>query len=273
MNPLVARPDGPLRRVVRRAVPFDLRVGVRRAPHIVRWLRNPPEVTRGPGGRHVVCERSTPLRRPNTTYTSALQAAKEANVRRVAAALDGIVVEPGARLSWHAVVGPPLGVRGFARGPELHDGRLARGAGGGACQVANLLFWLGAHAGLTLVERHRHGLDLFPDHQRTVPFGCGATVFYPHRDLVFDNPHPTRVHFAFAVDRARVHGVVTTDHPLPARWSLVETRHRFFRRDGAVWRANTLVRRRTGPHGSVDTPLVDNLARVVYPVAPALLES
>ena len=43
---------------------------------------------------------------------------------------------------------------------------------------------------MKIEERHRHGLDLFPDHGRTVPFGCGATVYYPYADLKFSNPLP-----------------------------------------------------------------------------------
>ncbi len=74
-------------------------------------------------------------------------------------------------------------VRGFAEGPELHGEELESGDGGGLRQVANLLFFQAVNAGLEVVERHRHALDLFPDDSRTVPFGCGATVFFPKKDL------------------------------------------------------------------------------------------
>ncbi|MCB9668982.1 MAG: VanW family protein [Alphaproteobacteria bacterium] len=274
MKPLVPRPPGPLHRKAREVVPFAVRSGVFRLPHVLRWLRDRGGPERAEPVGVVVCERSSPMRRPGTTYAEALQAAKEANVARVARALHGVRVPPGGVLSWHATIGPPLRFRGFAPGPELHDGVLATGAGGGACQVANLLFWLGAHAGMEVVERHRHGLDLFPDDRRDVPFGCGATVFYPHSDLVLANPHGTGLRFAFVRDGADIVGRVLAEDPLPRTYRLEERDHRFFRRDGEVWRANAIHRVATDASGATtDTLLVDNLARVTYPVPSERLEA
>lgn len=264
MTSLIPRPDSPLRKTVRRTVPFGLRIAARRAPHVLRWLKDRPSLQRRSIGGTLLTARSSPLRRPGTSYAHDLQHAKEVNVRRVAHALHGLYLPPGALFSWHATVGPPLQVRGFAAGPELHDGQLARGAGGGACQVANLAFWLGATGGLTLVERHRHGLDLFPDDRRTVPFGCGATVFYPHRDLRFRNPHDVGLVWSFDVDDTHVHGRLFADGPSPGTWTLEERDHRFVRRDGAIWRSNRIVRRPTGNPGGTVEHFVDNLARVTY---------
>lgn len=263
---LVPRSVGHLRRRARTVVPFAVRSTVIRAPHLLAWLTDRPTVERVGSGGERVCERRSPLRRPGTTYDEVLQRAKETNVRRAAQALDGVRIAPGATLSWHAVLGPPLRLRGFAAGPELHDGLLARGAGGGACQVANLLFWLGAHAGMEVIERHRHGQDLFPDAARTVPFGCGATVFYPHSDLKLRNPHPTGLRLSFRVTDTHLEGRLGSEEPLNARYRLEERDHRFFRRDGAVWRANRIVRIVSTPDGTREELLVENLARVAYPV-------
>ncbi|MEI3305467.1 MAG: VanW family protein [Dysosmobacter sp.] len=43
------------------------------------------------------------------------------------------------------------------------------------------------HTPLTVVERYRHSHDVFPDANRTQPFGSGATCAYPHRDLMIRN--------------------------------------------------------------------------------------
>ena len=43
------------------------------------------------------------------------------------------------------------------------------------------------HTPLTIIERRRHGYDVFPDSNRTIPFGSGATCFYPHGDLMIRN--------------------------------------------------------------------------------------
>ncbi len=51
-------------------------------------------------------------------------------------------------------------------------------------------FWMTVHTPLTVIERHRHGYDVFPDSNRTQPFGSGASCFYPHGDLMIRNDTP-----------------------------------------------------------------------------------
>lgn len=43
------------------------------------------------------------------------------------------------------------------------------------------------HTPLTIVERYRHSYDVFPDSNRTQPFGSGATCVYNYRDLMIKN--------------------------------------------------------------------------------------
>lgn len=257
---------------LRQALPFGLRVGLRRVAHMLRWLMSRPEVQRSSDAEawpHLQCERSSPLRRQSTTYDEATQRAKEHNVRRAAALMDGVVIPAGGTLSWHAVVGPPVRARGFVPGPELHAGVMARGGGGGACQVSNLVLWLGVHAGLEIVQRHRHDLDLFPDDDRDVPFGLGATVFWPHRDLVLRNPHPWPVSLRLWVEDLRLHGEARSPRDPGARWEVEEVAHRFFREGDVYYRENRLIRHEIRQGRRVGSaPLVDNRARVAYPFGP-----
>jgi len=265
-----------LRILARQLVPFSVRAGLRRLPAMASaLLRPPPAPKRGDasGFPHTHCERASPLRRDTTIYEEALQRAKEHNVRLGASRIHGQVLGPGESFSWHAVVGPPIRLRGFLPGPELHDGRLSEGPGGGLCQVANLLYWLAVHAGLEVLERHRHDLDLFPDHERTAPFGCGATVFFPFKDLRFRNPHPWPVMLEVWVDGTHVHGTVRMPKDPGFRCEVLEVSHRFVRRDGAIWRENRLVRR-TQAGGTVrEEPLSENHARVAYAVPEQQLEN
>lgn len=263
-----------VRRRVRERVPFSWRLAVRRAPHRLLWKVAPPALLPvGPVLPVAVCGRTSPMRRPGTTYEAIVQGAKEANVARAAAALDGRVLAPAEVLSWHAHVGPPLRSRGFVPGPELHDGRIALGPGGGLCQVANLLYWLAVHGGLLVLERHRHDLDLFPDDHRDVPFGLGATVFWPHRDLVVSNPHRHPVRVGLQVRDGVLEGELTADGPLGARWGVREARHRFVLRGDTIRRENRLLRWREGDDGSrVEEVLADHSARVAYHVAPEHVE-
>lgn len=272
---LVHRPRlDDVRRRVRERVPFSWRLAVRRAPHHLLWRVAPPRTLPvGPPLTEVVCERTSPLRRPGTTYELPVQAAKEHNVATAARALHGRTIRPGEVLSWHAHVGPPTLARGFALGPELHDGRVALGAGGGLCQVANLLYWLAVHGGMLMMERHRHDLDLFPDDQRDVPFGLGATVFWPRRDLVVGNPHPVSLHVSMEVADGLLVGRLTAEGPLGAHWGVREVDHRFVRRGDTIRRENRLVRWRNDLSGTMsEEALAEHSARVAYAVAPELVE-
>lgn len=249
-------------------MPFGLRVGVRRLPRVARDLvrRRSPRLDDPSVFGHTQAHRATPLRRQSTAYAPDVQRAKERNVQRAAELLDGLVLWPGEELSWHREVGPPLRARGFVPGPELHEDQLELGTGGGLCQAANLVFWLGVHAGLEVVERHRHGLDLFPDDARTAPFGSGATVFYPHRDLRLRNPHPWPVLLHLRVEGGQLVGEVRTRRDVGRRWELVERDHRFVEEAGVTWRENTLVRRvYDGPLLAGEEVLLHNRARVAYP--------
>jgi vancomycin resistance protein VanW len=216
---------------------------------------------------HVQAMRATELRRSGTEYAAAIQAAKERNVETAASRIDGMVIRPGETFSWHRRVGPPLASRGFVRGPELHDGRLALGIGGGLCQVANLLYWLAIHSGLEVVERHRHGLDMFPDAARDVPFGCGATVFYPHRDLKLRNRTTEPLLIEMHVVGGRLHGVARFENDPGFRVRIVETRHRFRREPTGTYRENRLERWWYSGRECVRKDLLtENRARVLYDV-------
>ena len=112
----------------------------------------------------VITEHQTPLRRSSVVKSEQLQNGKETNVSVAAKRLDGIVIQPGETFSYHRSVGIPNRRKGFVEGLELRSGQEASGIGGGCCSVSNLLYLLAVKSGLEIVERHRHGLDLFPDH-------------------------------------------------------------------------------------------------------------
>lgn len=112
---------------------------------------------------------------------------KIVNLRIAAKRLDGIVIHPGEIFSYWKLIGKPTRRKGYVKGMVLKSGTFDAGIGGGLCQMSNLIFWLTLHTPLTIIERHRHGYDVFPDSDRTQPFGSGATCFYPHGDLMIRN--------------------------------------------------------------------------------------
>lgn len=209
---------------------------------------------------------ATPLRRKTTTYDERMQRGKETNVRLVAGLLDGIVIEPFGCFSFHGLVGRPKKKRGFVLGPEMQRGKLEEGLGGGTCSVSNLLYWIAINAGMKITERHRHGLDLFPDHGRTVPFACGATVFYNQADLRFENPLDIPVLLALTVDEENLVGRLLTTKDPGLRFEVYETDHSFEKRNGQTFRENRIRRRIFLPDGHtlLDEEIAHNKAVVLY---------
>lgn len=112
------------------------------------------------------------------------------NVALAASRLDGAVIEPGAVLSFNERVGERTIAAGFRVAPELHDGHLHEGVGGGVCQVATTLHVASLEAGLEIVEHRAHSIPL-----HYADPGLDATVYYGRIDFRVRNPYafPVRV--------------------------------------------------------------------------------
>lgn len=113
---------------------------------------------------------------------------RTANIRLAAEALDGIVLAPGAVLSFNDRVGPRTLERGYQSAPViLHERRQVQ-AGGGICQVASTLFVAALLSGLTPVERWRHSTPV--DY---IAVGHDATIAWGAKDLRVRNTLGQRV--------------------------------------------------------------------------------
>jgi len=256
-------------------LPHSLRVELARLRRLPGWWLEAPSLarTRAPADAFpfVIAEHASRLARPGCTPEPRLQRGKERNVALAAARLDGLVITPGQRASYGHTVGWPSRWRGFRVGLELHDGRPAEGVGGGCCQVSNLLYFLALAGGMNVVERHRHALDLYPDEARSVPFGCGATVYYNFADLRFDNPLDLPVRLSMQIVDGELRGRLCAAADPGLRIAIDQVEHRFFRAgDGQLWRENRLRRRVRTPAGELlsDHEVAHNLGRVCYPLAP-----
>jgi len=265
--------------IMRKVIPFGLRVEILRGRRFIDDIQYRTLISRKRTSReaftHQLVEGSSPLRRPGTISSITLQKGKEHNVRLVAGAICGLVLQPGELFSYHALVGRPSRLRGFALGLELHDRQESAGIGGGSCQVSNLLYWLGIRAGFTIVERHRHAFDLFPDHCRTVPFGCGATVFFNYHDLRMQNPHKEAIRIGLKIEDGNLHGEICTKTDMGLSISIREVNHRFVKKpDGVVWRENEIHRTIRNKRGKLlrQEILAHNRGRVQYPVPDDLVE-
>lgn len=268
----MALPKTP-RSLLRSAVPFPVRVRWQQLRRHAQWNLHPQNWATGRGVEETfpvaLDERSSPLARASSGAMAATADGKERNLALGCQACDRLVIAPGEVFSFCRTVGPTTRRRGFAPGLEMHDFELTRSPGGGLCQLANLLFALAVAADAEIVERHRHTFDLFPDVERTVPFGFGATVFYNYIDLQFRNTLETPLMLRLWLDGGRLHGRMLAAACPGWRIRVVETGHRFFREDGKIWRENQLWKQRiptaSGVEEAAPVPLFATRAVVLYP--------
>lgn len=129
----------------------------------------------------------TPLLRKLRDVDMQYQYNKIVNLKIAVKQLDGIVLRPGEVFSYWYLIENTTRKKGYIDGMVLKNGTFGYGVGGGLCQMSNLIYWMTIHTPLTVIERHRHGYDVFPDSKRTQPFGSGATCYYPHGDLMIRN--------------------------------------------------------------------------------------
>lgn len=215
----------------------------------LRWLAmsrqfaKPEKYTRL---EHTIFAHRSMMLRPLRDVEMYLQHNKITNLRLAIAPINGVVIRPGETFSIWRLVGRPTARRGFLDGLVLHNGRIEKGIGGGLCQLGNLLYWMALHSPLTVAERWRHGFDVFPDINRTIPFACGATLAYNYIDLQLRNDTPETFQIDLWLDDKYLNGELRSDRPPDTKFEIFETDHLIKLQPwGGYTRHNRIWQRRT----------------------------
>ena len=167
----------------------------------------------------------TPLLRNFKEVDIQYQYNKIINLKIAASKLNGVVIHPGEVFSYWKLIGKPAKSKGYVKGMILRNGSFTSGTGGGLCQMSNLIYWMTLHTPLKVIERHRHGYDVFPDSNRTQPFGSGATCFYPHGDLMVKNDTIYDFQLIVNVGKDYLEGEWRSTAPSKFRYKVVERNH------------------------------------------------
>jgi len=195
-----------------------------------------------------------------------LQENKRVNLELAIKKLDSMLIKPGETFSIWRNVGRPTKSKGYLEGLSLKNGKISKDIGGGLCQLGNLLFWIFAHSPLTIIERHRHGFDVFPDINRKVPFGAGATLSYNHIDLQVKNETEQNFYLKLWLDEEYLHGELFSQNKPYFRYRVVERNHRITQQIwGGYTRHNDIYKIIEDEDGIVkETLLVRNNAIMMY---------
>jgi len=191
-----------------------------------------------------VSSHQTPLLRRLRDVDMSLQHNKIINLKIALQKLNGVILQPGETFSYWKLIGKPTKRKGYVEGMILYYGSFKSGIGGGLCQLSNLLYWITLHTPLTVVERHRHSYDVFPDSNRTQPFGSGATCAYNYLDLQIYNATDAPYQLSLHLTDEQLVGEWRCTEPPIYRYEVYEREHRMAQEYwGGYTRSNQIYRR------------------------------
>lgn len=186
----------------------------------------------------------TPLYRQLKDVDMWLQDNKVENLKIALKRINGITIMPGETLSYWKLIGNPTYSKGYKDGMVLHYGKFKTGPGGGLCQLSNMIYWMTLHTPLTVVERHRHSFDVFPDSKRTQPFGSGATCVYNYRDLKIKNETSEKYQILLWIENDYLKGKIVSDREQYFVFQIYEANHEISHQHwGAYVRQNEIRRK------------------------------
>lgn len=214
---------------------------------------------------HSVFKHKSLILRPLKGVDMYLQHNKKTNLEIAIRKINGIEIKPGEYFSFWKLVGRPTKSKGYLEGLVLNNGKISKGTGGGLCQLGNLLFWIFAHSPITITERHRHGFDVFPDVNRKVPFGAGATLAYNYIDFQVKNETDNSFVLKLWLDETHLNGELFSKFKLTETYRIEERNHlmknEFW---GAYSRHNQIVKITKTENTETESLLVENHAIMMY---------
>jgi vancomycin resistance protein VanW len=215
--------------------------------------------------KHTIFKHQSLILRPLKDVDMYLQENKRTNLRLAIQHLNQIEIKPNEYFSLWKLVGRPTQQKGYLEGLVLNNGKIDKDIGGGLCQLGNLLFWIFAHSPLTITERYRHGFDVFPDINRKVPFGAGATLSYNYIDLQVKNETHNSFVIKLWLDKTHLHGELFSKNKLNTSYAIEERNHHIKQQIwGGYSRHNQIIKRCITADSETETVLVENHAIMMY---------
>ena len=99
----------------------------------------------------------------------------------------------------------------------IRNGELGFEIGGGVCQVSSIVYLAALRAGLTILERHSHSVDIYQEHERVAPLGADATVVYGTKDFQFMNNLDGDIQLIFNVLEKEITLTILSKTPIEER--------------------------------------------------------
>jgi len=240
------------------------------------WLKNNSQFAKLEKSKNVFSKKefsftaysdSSDLYRNLSRDDSAMQDGKVDNLFVALKYIDGIILEPGKVFSYWKLLGRPTKAKGYKKGMMLVNGKPVAKTAGGLCALSNLIYWITLHTNLTVIERFRHSYDVFPDSNRTRPFGSGATCVYNYRDLMIKNETANTYRLELKIENNKLFATWKTLKAQTEQYQIIEKDQRITQEAAGVYvRHNSIYRKRIDQNASENGEefITENHALMMY---------
>lgn len=216
--------------------------------------------------KHSIFKHHSMILRPLKDVEMYLQHNKKRNLELAIEKINNTIIYHNEVFSLWNLVGKPTAKKGYLEGLILNQGKIDKGIGGGLCQLGNLLFWIFAHSPLLITERHRHSFDVFPDVNRKVPFGAGATLSYNYIDFRVKNITENTFRIKLWIENDELFGELLSLEKVNSIFKIEERNHivkqQFW---GGYSRHNQIFKLEIDEVGnSMENLLIENHALMMY---------
>ena len=96
--------------------------------------------------------------------------------------------------------------------------------GGGMCQVSGIIYQISLIAGLEILERHNHSVDIYTNETRFATLGCDATIVYGYKDLRIKNNLRFPVRFKIEIKENFIHVNLLSESAIEEKELLFESK-------------------------------------------------
>lgn len=199
-----------------------------------------------------------------------LQKNKRVNLSLALPHVTNIIIRPNETFSFWKLVGSISKDKGYLVGLTIGKDGIDQGIGGGMCQFTNLIHWLILHSPLTIVERHHHQqMDLFPDYNRTTPFGVGTSIVYNYLDYRFLNTTTATYQLVFTMDDDYLKGYLYCDQEPVDKYHIRCVDEQFVQEGNDYYRCGKVIRYAVNKQTGIrhdERVLQENHAKVMYDI-------
>lgn len=197
---------------MRKFIPYRLRLSFSLLKMHIRYFIRGYTFRMGKASGNIHFEYISAVSQP--VFQTSTSANKIHNLKLASTHIRKYVFQPGEYISFWHMTGVPAAEKGYLPGRNLVNGVLKEEPGGGLCQLSGLMYHLALVAGLEIVERYNHSVDIYREEERFTPLGADATVVYGYKNLLLRNTTGNPLYFEFMVTEDRAEGRICSAGPL-----------------------------------------------------------